>query len=105
MLKRTWLDAIPTCAKNWVEGAGEGDTKEREREAAAAAAAPTKERQEHQSDHFPNRKERKEKEKEKEQQIPAILGLRTNLIVFFINTRVISLQDKSLLGFFTFVIF
>lgn len=32
-------------------------------------------------------------------------NLRTNLIVFFINTRVISLQDKPLLGFFTFFIF
>lgn len=30
---------------------------------------------------------------------------RTNLMVFFINTRVIALQDKPLRGFFTFVIF
>lgn len=41
----------------------------------------------------------------KTEQISATLEPRTNLIVFFINTRVISLQDKSLLGFFTFFIF
>lgn len=53
----------------------------------------TEGQQEHQSAHL------------QKQQCQPFSNLRTNLIVFFINTRVISLQDKPLLGFFTFFIF
>ena len=56
-------------------------------------AGTTEERQEHQAAHLPKR------------QRQPLSNLRTNLSVFFINTRVISLQDKPLLGFFTFFIF
>jgi hypothetical protein len=86
---------LPSKAKG--EGQGSQGVRERavvsEARRAGKAGGTTEEQQEHQSAHL-----------QKQQRQP-LSNLRTNLIVFFINTRVISLQDKPLLGFFTFFIF
>lgn len=92
---RTWGFGSPLNAK----GGGKAGKEVGERTVVSEAGeswerekGATEERQEHQSAHL-------------QKQRQPLSNLRTNLVVFFINTRVISLQDKPLLGFFTFVIF
>lgn len=92
---RTWKFCYPSNAKGGGkvgQGGWREDSSIRGRESWEREKGTTEERQEHQSAHL-------------QKQRQPLSNLRTNLIVFFINTRVISLQDKSLLGFFTFFIF